>query len=132
VLDALRWLQRERQQLAIVIDEYGGGAGVLSLEDALEEIVGEIYDEFDTDQTNVNVGEDGSVLLDGAFPVHDLSDIDIDLPGGPYTTVAGLLLERLGRIPEVGEHVDIDGWRLTVLAVDDNAIKQLRIEPRDG
>jgi putative hemolysin len=129
VLDALRRLQGERQQLAIVINEYGGTEGIVTVEDLLEELVGEIYDEFDADSRGIQRRPDGSLVLPGSFPLHDLPDLGISLPEGPYTTVAGLVLDRLGRLPDKGESVQIDGWRLDVLAVERHAITRLRLAP---
>jgi putative hemolysin len=129
VLDALRRLQAERQQLAIVINEYGGTEGIVTLEDLLEELVGEIYDEFDPDSSAIRRQPDGSVLLPGSFPIHDLPDLGLSLPEGPYTTVAGLVLDRLGHLPDKGETVQVDGWRLEVLAVERHAITRLRLTP---
>ena len=129
VLDALRRLQAKRQQLGLVIDEYGGTAGIVTVEDLLEELVGEIYDEFDQDTSGVRRQPDGSLVLPGAFPVHDLSDLGIWLPEGPYATLAGLVLQRLGRIPTGGESVEVEGWRLEVLAVERHAITRLRLVP---
>jgi magnesium and cobalt exporter, CNNM family len=129
VLEALRRLQAEREQLAIVINEYGGTEGIVTVEDLLEELVGEIYDEFDPDSHSIHRQPDGSLVLPGSFPVHDLPDLGFTLPEGPYTTVAGLVLDRMGRIPGKGETVDVDGWRLEVLDVDHNAITQVRLVP---
>jgi putative hemolysin len=129
VLDALRRLQAERQTLAIVINEYGGTEGIVTVEDLLEELVGDIYDEFDRDSRGIQREADGSVLLPGSFPIHDLPDLGITLPQGPYTTVAGLVLDRLGRLPDPGETVRVDGWQLEVLAVDHHAITTLRLAP---
>jgi putative hemolysin len=130
VLDALRRLQAEREQLAIVINEYGGVEGIVSLEDLLEELVGEIYDEFDPDSAAVQRQPDGSLVLPGSFPVHDLPDLGISLPEGPYATIAGLILDRLGHLPDKGEAVEVDGWRLEVLDVDRRAITRVRLVPR--
>src|SRR5829696_1878998 len=97
VLAALRRLQGERHQLAIVINEYGGTEGIVTVEDLLEELVGELYDEFDRDIGGVEHDPDGSLVLPGSFPVHDLPDLGINLPEGPYATVAGLAIDRLAR-----------------------------------
>jgi putative hemolysin len=129
VLDALRRLQAERQQLAIVLNEYGGTEGIVTVEDLLEELVGDIYDEFDTDSRGIHRQPDGSLILPGSFPIHDLPDLGISLPEGPYATVAGLVLDRLGRLPDKGETVQVDGWRLEVLAVEHHAITRLRLVP---
>jgi putative hemolysin len=127
VLDSLRRMQAERQQMALVINEYGGTEGIITLEDLLEELVGEIYDEFDPDSAAITPQPDGSLHLPGTFPIHDLPDLGLSLPEGPYSTVAGLALQRFGRIPAVGEHVEVKGWRLEVLAVEGRAITRLRL-----
>ena len=125
VLAALRRLQGERHQLAIVINEYGGTEGIVTV----EELVGELYDEFDRDVGGVQRDPDGSLVLPGSFPVHDLPDLGINLPEGPYATVAGMVLARLGHIPADGETVQIDGWSLEVLEVDRKSIQRLRLRP---
>ena len=129
VLDGLRRLQAERQTMAIVLNEYGGTEAIVTVEDLLEELVGEIYDEFDQDSAGIRREPDGSVVLPGSFPMHDLPDLGISLPEGPYTTIAGLALQRFGHIPEVGETVQADGWWLQVLAVERRAITRLRLKP---
>jgi putative hemolysin len=129
VLDALRRLQAEREQLAIVLNEYGGTEGIVTVEDLLEELVGEIYDEFDPDSHGIHRQPDGSLILPGSFPVHDLADLGISLPEGDYATLAGLVLDRMGRIPGKGETVEVDGWRLEVLAMENRAITRVRLVP---
>jgi putative hemolysin len=129
VLDALRRLQAEREQLAIVLNEYGGTEGIVTVEDLLEELVGEIYDEFDPDSRDLQPQPDGSIVLPGQFPVHDLPDLGVNLPEGPYATVAGLILNRLGRLPAEGDAVEIDRWRLEVLEVERRAIVRVRLVP---
>ena len=129
VLDALRRLQAEREQLAIVLNEYGGTEGILTVEDLLEELVGEIYDEFDPDSHGIHRQPDGSLILPGSFPAHDLADLDIILPEGDYATLAGLVLDRMGRIPGKGETVEVGGWRLEVLDVENRAITRVRLVP---
>ena len=132
VLEGLRRLQAERQTLAIVLNEYGGTEGIVTVEDLLEELVGEIYDEFDQDSAGIRREADGSVVLPGDFPMHDLADLGISLPEGPYTTVAGLALQRFGRVPAVGESVEVAGWRLEVLAAEKRAITRLRLTPESA
>jgi putative hemolysin len=129
VLDALRRFQAEREQLAIVLNEYGGTEGIITLEDLLEELVGEIYDEFDPDSHGIHRQPDGSLVLPGSFPVHDLADLGVTLPEGDYATLAGLVLDRMGRIPGKGETVEVDGWRLEVLDVENHAITRVRLVP---
>jgi putative hemolysin len=129
VLDALRRFQAEREQLAIVLNEYGGTEGIITLEDLLEELVGEIYDEFDPDSHDIHRQPDGSLVLPGSFPVHDLADLGVPLPEGDYATLAGLVLDRMGRIPGEGEAVEVAGWRLEVLDVEAHAITRVRLVP---
>lgn len=131
VVDALRQFKAERQHIALVVDERGAVDGIVTLEDILEEIVGEIYDETDRDVRSVRTEADGALLLPGTFPVHDLPDIGVEVPARPagdYTTVAGMVLACLGHIPTVaGESVTIDDWELEVCAVDQRAITQIRL-----
>ncbi|WP_431914055.1 hemolysin family protein [Micromonospora carbonacea] len=131
VVDALRQFKAERQHIALVVDERGAVDGIVTLEDILEEIVGEIYDETDRDVRAVRTEADGAMLLPGTFPVHDLVDVGVELPGRPagdYTTVAGLVLTLLGHIPTVpGEDVTIDGWALEVADIDQRAITAVRL-----
>ncbi|MFD5828760.1 hemolysin family protein [Lentzea sp. NPDC060358] len=132
VTDALRRMKAEHEQMALVVDEHGAVDGIVTLEDLLEEIVGEIYDETDSDVVAVKAEPDGSMELLGTFPVHDLPDIGValqDPPPGPYATVAGLVLVLLGRIPdEPGDVVEVSGWRIEVVAVEHHAITQVRLK----
>ncbi|MER7893684.1 hemolysin family protein [Micromonospora sp. NPDC094482] len=134
VVDALRQFKAERQHIALVVDERGAVDGIVTLEDILEEIVGEIYDETDRDVRSVRTEPDGALRLPGTFPVHDLPDIGVTLPGRPdgdYTTIAGLVLACLGHIPTVpGEDVTVDGWQLEVARIDHRAITEVRLRRR--
>jgi magnesium and cobalt exporter, CNNM family len=129
VLVAMRELQVERAQMAVVVNEHGGVAGIVTMEDLVEELVGEIYDETDPDLTTVRHEPGGTVVLPGTFPIHDLDDIDIELPTGDYATVAGLLLDRLGRLPVVGVRVEIDGWNAEVRAMERHSITEVALTP---
>jgi putative hemolysin len=131
---ALRQFKAARAQLAVVVDEHGQVDGIVTLEDVLEEIVGEIYDETDKDILSIERSPDGSILLPGAFPVHDLPDLGIHLArpaSGDYTTVAGLLLAHLGHIPDApGETVALSpAWTAAVETVSNHAITTVRISP---
>lgn len=133
VVDALRQMQSKRQQLAVVVDEYGGIAGIVTIEDLIEELVGEIYDEADPDVLSVIHEVDGSVVVPGSFPIHDLVDLDIELPEGDYATVAGLVLDQLGYLPkDSGERVEVAGRVVEVLEVEGRVISLVRIHPTTG
>jgi magnesium and cobalt exporter, CNNM family len=131
VLDVLHEMQTRRLQLALVVDEHGAAAGIVTIEDLLEELVGEIYDETDRDVVSVRREPDGSLVMPGRFPVHDLVDVGVTgMPEGPYATVAGLVLDLLGRVPEApGDRVSVAGRTIEVLAVESRAITQVRIGP---
>jgi len=131
VLDVLHEMQVRRLQLALVVDEHGAAAGIITVEDLLEELVGEIYDETDRDVVGARREADGSLVLPGRFPVHDLEDVGVhDMPEGPYATVAGLVLDVLGRVPEApGDTVQVAGRTIEVLSVDGRAITEVRIGP---
>lgn len=132
VLSALRRLQEARQQMALVIDEFGGVAGIITIEDLLEEVVGEIYDETDRDIRSIQRDEAG-VVVSGRFPVHDLVDLGIQIPPGDYTTVSGFVQERLGAIPEqAGESFVVGRWRVTVLGMRGRAVDRARFERIEG
>jgi CBS domain containing-hemolysin-like protein len=128
--DALLGRLRESpSQLAIVVDEYGGTAGIVTLEDLVEEIVGDVRDEHDpvTPSPIRPLGQD-SWLVSGLLRGDELAEAcGFVTPPGGYETVAGLVLERLGRIPEVGDSVSVEGWRLTVMRRERNRIAELRL-----
>ncbi len=130
VLDALRRMQADRQQLCLVVNEHGGTEGLVSVEDLVEELVGEIYDESDRDVLTVRRLPGGSFVLPGRFPVHDLEDIGVVIPEGEFTTIAGAVLDGLGHIPtEPGERVRLGHWWAQVLTVEGHAITAVRLSP---
>lgn len=134
VPDALRRLMAAHEQFAFVVDEYGSVEGIVTIEDLLEEVVGEIYDETDRDTLSVRPQTDGSLLLPGTFPVHDLPGrcVDIgDLANGPYATIAGLVLAQLGRLPKSpGESIHLPGCTIEVIGLTRHAITTVRLRPQ--
>lgn len=131
-LDGDTLLDRLREsglQLAVVVDEYGGTAGLVTLEDLVEEIVGDVRDEHDRGEVNPvrPLGRD-SWMVSGLLREDELGDATgFHMPPGDYETLAGLVLARLGRIPEVNDEVRIDGWRITVMAMDRHRVAELRV-----
>jgi putative hemolysin len=134
VTEAMRQLRQQRQQFVVVVDERGANDGIVTMEDLLEEIVGEIYDETDRDVQAVVREPAGTLLLAGTFPIHDLPDVGLDLDepdDGDYTTIAGLLLARLGHIPtEPGETVELLTFTAQVVEITGHAITKVRLRPR--
>jgi putative hemolysin len=129
VLTALSEMRRENQHLAIVVDEYGGTDGIVTLEDLIEEVIGEIYDEYDEE---VAAGEDatpdGPQEVDGLLNLDDFAEVTgLRLPDGPYETVAGYVLAELGRLPAVGDTVAVEGRTVTVLELDGRRIARLSV-----
>ena len=130
VLGTLRELQAKRAQMAFVANEYGGIDGLITVEDLVEELVGEIWDETDPDMTSVGRHADGSMTLPGRFPIHDLPDVGIELPEGDYTTIAGLVLQQLGSIPETpGAVLVVNGWHIQVTGVRHRTITEVLARP---
>jgi CBS domain containing-hemolysin-like protein len=127
----LKTLRRGSLQLEIVVDEYGGTAGVVTLEDLVEELLGQIRDEHDTGEAAEAVAlTDGSWSLAGGVHRDDAADLlGVHTPDGPYDTVAGLVLHQLGRIPEVGDRVEVAGWTLRVARVDGRRIDRIVASP---
>jgi putative hemolysin len=132
VLPALSRMRKTNQHIALVVDEYGGTDGVVTLEDLVEELVGEIYDEYDTGAEHEDrVTEANGVLdVDGGLILQEFKAASgIDLPEGRYETVAGFMLDRLGRLPQEGDRVQIPGYALTVLSMDRLRIARVRVTP---
>jgi magnesium and cobalt transporter len=120
--------KRRRAHLAVVVDEYGGTAGVVSLEDVLEEIVGDIADEYDQEESLIRCQPDGSLLVDASLDVEELSqhleaeELPNDLPEGHYESVGGLITTMLGRVPEVGEEIKVGSVLLKIQAADERRV----------
>ena len=128
--DLLKELQKRRTHMALVIDEHGSLAGLVTLEDLLEEIVGEIQDEYDWEERPVETLRDGSLVVDGTLSAADLrANYNVPIPESTeFETVAGFILETLGSVPRGGECVDLGGFRMTVVDVEKNRISKVKIE----
>jgi CBS domain containing-hemolysin-like protein len=121
--------RRTNQHLAVVIDEYGSMEGIVTLEDLLEEIVGEIEDEFDLPDETIERVDADTVRIDGTFPIDDFNErFETGLPQDDYHTVAGFVFGRLGRAAEPGDHVDHDGIAFTVDSVEGQRIDRLTVK----
>jgi CBS domain containing-hemolysin-like protein len=129
--ELLRELQRQRTSLAIVLDEYGDFAGVVAIEDVVEEIVGEIHDERDRG-AYVDRMPDGRLMVRGHVPLEDLDDYGVEIEEESITSVGGLIFTRLGRLPQTGEMVEVAGWRLTVEAIRGTRIALVSLERLPG
>jgi CBS domain containing-hemolysin-like protein len=124
----LRRFRDNRQHIAIVLDEFGGTAGLVTLEDLLEEIVGEVSDQFDTTTPEIDILPDGSVLIDGLTLIDDVNTrLKMDLHDPNYDTIAGYFLGKIGRIPKVGEEIESDGARLRIESMDALRIDVIRL-----
>jgi putative hemolysin len=129
VLTALSEMRRENQHLAIVVDEYGGTDGIVTLEDLIEEVIGEIYDEYDEDVAAEQEHAGGPQEVDGLLNLDDFTEATgLRLPEGPYETVAGFVLAELGRLPEVGDTIEVEGRTLAVLELDGRRISRLSVD----
>jgi len=127
----MREMQERKYHQAIVVDEYGGTAGLVTLEDLIEELVGEIVDEYDVEEPPVQAMGDGEVSVTARLPVDELNELlGASLPEGDWDTVGGLLFNELGRVPVEGESVEIDGLRLVAEKVQGHRIGRIRIAVR--
>lgn len=125
--DLLAELQRGKQTMAMVIDEYGGVCGLVTVEDILEEIVGEIHDEFDEVDQEIVQEKEGVFLVSGRADIDDVNDIlHLEVNGSRFETVSGYVLEAMGRIPKIGDVIDHDGIRIEVVDADGQRIHKVR------
>jgi CBS domain containing-hemolysin-like protein len=123
-------LRRAHATLALVVDEHGGTAGVITLEDLVEELVGSIRDEYDPEEPGVQALPSGAYLAPGSWRPDEVErDTGIALPEGDYETVSGLVMERLGRVPAPGDTIDLPGVRLQVTGMDGHAVAVVRLVP---
>jgi putative hemolysin len=132
VNELLAEMQARHTHMAIVIDEYGGTAGLATLEDLLEELVGEITDEFDVDTPNVEQLPNGDVLVNAALNVDAVNEeLDLALPEGNWDSLGGLVFGLLGRVPAPGDSVEVDGMNLIVERLDGHRVTRVRLVPRN-
>ena len=130
VLAVLSEMRREGHHLAIVVDEYGGTAGIVTLEDLVEELIGDIRDEYDVEDAQARRLHGGALEIDGLLNLDDFADeTGVELPQGPYETVAGYLMAVLGHLPQVGEMTVVSGHRLSVTEVDGRRVARVRVSP---
>ncbi len=136
VSDLLRDLRHRKSHMAIVIDEYGGTAGIITLEDIIEEIIGDIMDEYDSEEDWIVHQDDGSLLVDARLDVEELEDVlGIEFPEGKFESIGGFIISLLGRVPEAREQVVFRDLEMTVESADSRKIEKIRIrrpppEPR--
>ncbi|MPZ60363.1 MAG: DUF21 domain-containing protein [Propionibacteriales bacterium] len=128
IIAAMTDMRRASAHMAIVLDEYGGTAGIVTLEDLMEEVVGDIRDEYDTDEVETTRHLTGDIDVDGLLNLDDFEDeTGLSLPDGPYETVAGFVVSRLGHLPHPGDTVDHEGHALTVTELDGRRVSRVRV-----
>jgi putative hemolysin len=128
LLPTLTEMRRRSTHLAIVLDEYGGTAGIVTLEDLVEELIGDIKDEYDAEEGETTRLRSGDVEVDGLLNLDDFAEeTGVELPDGPYETVAGFLAAQLGRVPSVGDEGTVDGYKLTVTEMDGRRVARVRV-----
>lgn len=128
--ELFREMQKQKNHIAVVLDEYGGTAGIVTIEDLIEEIVGNISDEYDEDEEDVKQINDEQFEIDGLANIHDIEDIlEADLPVEDYDTISGFILGQLGRFPEENETISIEynGFRFDVLNIENKIITKVRV-----
>ncbi len=126
--ELLQEFERKRMHIAIVIDEYGGTSGLVTIEDVLEQIVGDIQDEYDLEEDWIASLPDGSYEVDGRLPIEELEDnLGIEIERDKFDTVSGLIYHLTGRIPPIGEDIDAGKFRLVILDADERKIKKVRV-----
>lgn len=131
IQSVLTEMRRSRSHIGIVVDEHGSTAGIITMEDIAEELVGEITDEHDPEEQTVQVNPDGSIMTTGTLRIEDLAELGVDLPEGEYGTVGGYMMDRLGRVPRRGDLVETDSWKLQVRSTQGRRVGEVAITPLD-
>jgi putative hemolysin len=130
VLAALSEMRREGHHMAIVVDEYGGTDGIVTLEDLIEEVIGDIRDEYDEGGAQSRRLSGGAVEVDGKLNLDEVAEVSgLTLPEGPYATLGGYIMAGLGRLPQNGDELECDGFRLQVIDVDGRRAARVRLTP---
>ena len=133
VRSLLQLFRSRRQHIAIIMDEFGGTAGLVTLEDLMEQIVGEVSDPFDAPQPEIQIHSNGSATIDGLALIDEVNQaLGTELRDPHYDTIAGYLLGVLGRIPEAGDQIDADGVRIKIISMDGRRIKRLALTKIEG
>jgi CBS domain containing-hemolysin-like protein len=128
VNELMREMQKDKFHIAIVIDEYGGTAGLVTLEDLIEELVGEIVDEFDVEEPGFEVLSNGDFRVNARMAVDEVNELlDAEFPEGDWDTIGGFVFNLLGHVPAEGEAVEHDGYRLAAEKVQGRRIGRVRI-----
>jgi magnesium and cobalt transporter len=136
IRDLLEELRAEKRHISVIIDEYGGTSGLVTIEDILEEIVGEIQDEFDENELTFEhkFNEDGSIELEGRLNVdvfNELLDAGLEEDEG-FDTLAGFVIDSIGRIPSIGENLELEQFTFTILEADDRRIIKMLVKPMES
>jgi putative hemolysin len=133
VLPSLSEMRKGGHHLAVIVDEYGGTAGIVTLEDLIEELIGEIRDEYDIGDVEARRMRGGDVVVDGLLNLDEFAEVTgHELPDGPYETVAGCLMASLGRLPRIGDAVEVDSVRLKVSKMDGRRVARVRVTVLDN
>lgn len=133
ISEVLKDLRYNKSHMAIVIDEYGGTAGILTLEDIIEEIIGDVMDEYDAEEKHIVEHEDGSITVNARLDVEELEDyLEMELPEGRFESVGGFVISLMGKVPSVGERVVYRDIEITIEAADSRKIERIQIRRLDS
>lgn len=132
ISEVLKDLRDNKSHMAIVIDEYGGTAGILTLEDIIEEIIGEVMDEYDAEQKLILEHEDGSITVNARLDIEKLEDfLDVEFPEGDFESVGGFIISLLGKVPEINEKIVYENLEITIETATSRKIDRVRIRKLD-
>ena len=128
VVELFKEMKKTRNHIAVGLDEYGGTVGLITIEDLLEEIVGEIEDEYDEEKTSIEQIRENEYLVDGSLRLHDLDDLlGVDIDSEEFDSVGGLMIGELGRMPEEKDEIQVENMKFVVESIDKNRIKKVRV-----